>query len=202
MGDDEHERSSALARRGDAAPAAWSGDEHKLALDAAEEAGLDRREAELESYTAGFKGGMTLEDPDDKAIVFRGRTVLDEKEFRQSITPTIRFLQLPRDQVALRIHDGEFELRIGRTAAEAASPALDSAKLALRVWIAAGLLGWAVSELAQWAALLLWGLGLFGGALILRHGFVNGRSLIGARMTLALAMLAQEEQLILPPAKR
>ena len=199
--DDAQAGAGALARRESDATTPWRGDEHKLAVEAADEAGLDAREAELASYTEGFKQGMVIDDPDDRSIVLFGRTVLNEKEFRRAITPMIRFLQLPRDQVALRIHDGEFELRVGRGAADAASPALDSAKVALRVWIAAGLLGWALSTVGQAFAMIVWGLGLLVGGWVLRQGLVNGRSLLAARLTVGLAMLAQEEQLILPPAK-
>ena len=126
---------------------AWTGDDHKLAVSAAKEAGLDTVDLEVESYTEGFKQGLTLDDPADHAIVIRGRTVLKEKQLRKSLSPTLRFLRLSRDVVGLRVHDGNFELRIARSAAEQAAPAMDSAKVALQVWVAAGILGFALGQL-------------------------------------------------------
>lgn len=190
----------ALARLDDGP---WRGDEHELRLTAAREAGLDTREVELELYTAGFKAGMTLDDPADHAIVLRGRTVLRDKQLRRSLRPTLRFLSLDLDHVGLRIHDGEFELRVSGAAADRAKPALDSAKVVLKLWIGAGLLGLLANFALGWAwlAALIWGLGLLAGGWTLRQGMISGRSLLAARLTLALAMLAQEEQLILPPAR-
>lgn len=191
----------ALAKLGEGE--VWRGDEHGLRLAAAREAGLDAKAVELELYTEGFRSGMTLDDPEDHAIVLRGRTVLREKQLRRSLHPTVRFLGLPADQVGLRIHDGEFELRVSSSAAESARPALDSAKLVLKLWLGAGLLGllaWNLLDLG-WLAALLWGVGLLGGAYVLRQGMVSGRALLAARLMTALAMLAQEEQLILPPAR-
>lgn len=186
---------------------AWRGDEHGLRLQAAREAGLaaqDIDEVELELYTEGFKTGMTLDDPADHAIVLRGRTVLSDKQMGKALRPTLRFLGLRPDQVALRVHDGEFELRVEPNAAEQATPAIDSAKLVLRLWIGLGGVGafaWFWFDLA-WVAGLVWGGALIAGGYVLRQGAVSGRALLGARLTVALAMLAQQEQLILPPAKR
>ncbi|NVB40478.1 hypothetical protein G6O69_21740 [Pseudenhygromyxa sp. WMMC2535] len=182
---------------------AWRGDEHGLRLQAAREAGLDASEVELELFTEGFKTGMTLDDPADHAIVLRGRTVLRERQLSKALRPTIRFLKLPADQLALRVHDGEFELRVARTVAEQGSPALDSAKTALKLWLGFGLLGllaWNTLEIA-WLSALLWGGALLGGAFVLRRGLVSGRAMLAARLITALAMLAQEEKLILPPAR-
>lgn len=196
--------SKALAKLDDGA--AWRGDEHDLRLAAAREAGLSAEElgdVELELFTAGFKAGMTLDDRADRSIVLRGRTVLREKQMIKALNPTLRFLSIPRDQIALRIHDGEFELRIGRAAVDAAKPALDHAKLTLRLWFGAGLTGlvlWGMFKLA-WAASILWGLALVVGGYVLRKGTFSGRSMLAARLTVALAMLAKEEQLILPPAR-
>jgi|GEM_PF-1082969 len=179
----------------------WSGDEHALRLASAREAGLDTREIELEFYTEGFRAGMTLDDSDDHAIVLRGRTVLRESQLRKALRPTVRFLGLPADQVGLRVHDGGFELRVSSSAAEQAKPVLDSAKLVLKLWLGMGLLGLLANNIMgwSWVAALLWGLGLLGGAYVLRQGMVSGRALLAARLMTALAMLAQEEQLILPP---
>jgi hypothetical protein len=194
----------ALSKLGEHEP--WRGDEHELRLAAAREAGLGADElgdVELELFTEGFKAGMVLDDPDDRAIVLRGRTILRDKQMSKALGPTLRFLGVSIDQVALRIHDGEFELRIGRAAAEAAKPALDSAKVTLKLWLGVGLLGflaWNMFSLG-WLASILWGGGLIVGAYVLRQGTVSGRSLLAARLAVALAMLAREEKLILPPAR-
>jgi hypothetical protein len=184
----------------------WRGDEHELRLNAAREAGLaseELAEVELDLFTEGFKAGMVLDDPADHCIVLRGRTVLREKQMGKALRPTLKFLGLTKDQVALRIHDGEFELRVSPNAAEAAKPALDSAKLVLRLWIGLGLVGaliWYWFDIA-WLTTLVWGAALLGGAYVLRQGAVSGRALLGARLTVALAMLAQEEKLVLPPSR-
>jgi hypothetical protein len=185
---------------------AWRGDEHELRLSAAREAGLETEEVnevELGLFTDGFKTGMTLDDPADRAIVLRGRTVLREAQMGKALHPTLRFLSIPPDQVALRVHDGEFELRVSENVADAAKPALDSAKLVLRLWIglgAVGMLAWYWFNLG-WLAAILWGGALVGGGWVLRQGAVSGRALLGARLTVALAMLAQQEKLILPPSR-
>ena len=44
-------------------------------------------------------------------------------------------------------------------------------------------------------------LALVVGGYVLRKGTFSGRSMLAARLTVALAMLAKEEQLILPPAR-
>lgn len=196
--------SKAISKLDDAT--AWRGDEHELRLAAAREAGLadeDVGEVELELFTAGFKAGMVLDDPADRAIVFRGRTILRDKQMLEALLPALRFLSISRDQIALRIHDGEFELRITRAAVDRAQPALDHAKLTIKLWFGAGLTGlvlWNMFKLA-WAATILWGLALVVGGYVLRQGTFSGRSMLAARMTVALAMLAKEEKLILPPAK-
>ena len=184
----------------------WRGDEHELRLAAAREAGLEAAEVdevELSLFTEGFKAGMTLDDPEDRAIVLRGRTVLREKQMSKALGPTFKFLGIPKDQLALRIQDGEFELRVSQNVAEAATPALDAAKLVLKLWIGLGLVGmlaWVWFDLA-WLTALLWGGALVMGGYTLREGAVSGRAMLGARLTMALAMLAQEEKLILPPAR-
>jgi hypothetical protein len=184
----------------------WRGDEHGLRVSAAREAGLEHEEVnevELELFTEGFKAGLTLDDPSDHNIVLRGRTVLREQQLQQSLRPLMRVLSVTIEQFTLRVHDGEFELRVLPNAAEAATPALDSAKTVLKLWIAAGLVGlaiWTQLEIA-WLTMLVWGGGLLGGGYMLRQGAVSGRALLGARLTVALAMYAQQEQLILPPSR-
>jgi hypothetical protein len=184
----------------------WRGDEHGMRLAAAREAGLETQEindVELDLYTEGFKAGMTLDDPADHTIVLRGRTVLTDKQMGKALRPTLRFLSLAPDQVALRIHDGEFELRVAPNAAEAAKPALAAAKVVLQLWISLGVMGmlaWSWFDLT-WLATIIWGGALLGGGYVLRQGAISGRAVLGARLTMALAMLAQQEQLILPPAR-
>ena len=73
----------------------------------------------------------------------------------------------------------------------------------LKLWLGAaltGFLAWNMFGL-DWLATIIWGLALLVGAWTLRQGTVSGRSMLAARLTVALAMLAQEEQLILPPAR-
>lgn len=193
------EPNSALAP---ADEAAWRGDEHRIKVAAAQEAGLDVGQEEIDLYTAGFKAGMTLSDPADKAIVFRGRTVLDTAEMSASLKPLFRFLKLSQEFVALRVHDGEFELRIAGNAAEQAKPTMDSAKVALQLWVGAGFLGLFAYQWVEWLAGILWGLGLLVGGWTLRQGLVSGRALLAARIAVGLGMLAREEQLVLPPAAR
>lgn len=178
----------------------WRGDDHQIAVASAKEAGLSEVDAELESFTEGFRAGMVVEDPEDRAIVVRGRTVLKEKQLRKAIDPTLRFLKIPPTEMALRLHDGEFELRVGRAVADNARPVLDSAKVALQVWIATGLIGLFVMQWSNAGAAIMWGLGLVLGGWTMRQGLVNGRSMMAARLTVALAMLSKEEGLILPPA--
>ncbi len=181
----------------------WRGDEHGLRLQAAREAGLDVADVELELFTEGFKAGMTADDKADHALVMRGRTVLKENQLRKALRPTLRFLELPIDEVGLRLHDGEFELRVPAKLAERAGPALDSAKVVLKLWLGFGLLGLIATRVMglDWLAAVLWGVGLVLGAYWLRRGLVTGRSMLAARLTVALAMLAKEEKLILPPSK-
>lgn len=191
------------AKRSDAAASsrpAWRGDEHRLQVAAAAEAGLDRSKVEVDLYSQAFSHGMTVEDPYDGAIVARGRTVLGRKELFDTLRPTLHYLGVARDAVRIQVHDGSFELRIGRRAAEASSPALDSAKLALQLWIGFGLVGLAAYMfLPMGFAAIAWGVGLVVGGWQLRRGLASGRAMLGARLALALGMLAQEEKLILPP---
>jgi hypothetical protein len=185
---------------------AWRGDEHELRVTAAREAGLASEEIDevgLELFTEGFKAGLTLDDPADHNIVLRGRTVLREQQLSKALRPILRVLSVTIKQFTLRVHDGEFELRVLPNAAEAATPALDSAKTVLKLWVGVGLVGlaiWTQLEVA-WLTMLVWGGGLLAGGYILRKGAVSGRALLGARLTVALAMYAQQDQLILPPSR-
>jgi hypothetical protein len=184
----------------------WRGDEHELRVKAAREAGLGAEEideVELELFTEGFKAGLTLDDPVDHNIVLRGRTVLREQQLSKALRPVLRLLSLTIEQFSLRVRDGEFELRVLPNAAEQATPALDSAKTVLKLWLGVGLVGlliWTQLEIA-WLTMLIWGGGLIAGGYMLRRGAVSGRALLGARLTVALAMYAQQEKLILPPSR-
>lgn len=189
---------TAIAQRG------WRGDEHKLQLDAAKEVGLDGSDVEVDLYTQGFREGSTLEDPDDHAIVFRGRTVLKAPELRHSLRPLLRYLGVSQDAVAVRVHDGTFEIRLSRRAAETSPAGLDSAKLALKLFVGFGLLGLTIMMwspfFAEAGAAVVWGIGLLLGGWQLRRGIASGRAMLAARFALGLAMLAKEEQLIMPLA--
>jgi hypothetical protein len=181
----------------------WRGDEHELRLAAAREAGLETRDLEVDLFTEGFKAGMTAKDPRDSSIVLRGRTVLTDKQLRKSLRPALRFLGVSLDQVAIRVVDGEFEVRVSGSAVEQAPSATDAIRVVLKLWFGFGLLGliaWRAFDL-PWLASLLWGGALIVGSVALRRGVVSGRSMLAARLTVALALLAKEEKLILPPAK-
>jgi hypothetical protein len=188
----------AIATRG------WRGDEHKLQVEAAGEVGLEQGDVEVDLYTQGFRNGLTLEDPDDRAIVLRGRTVLRDRELHQSLKPLLRFVGVAYDAVMVRVHDGRFEIRVASRAAASSSPALENARLALKLWFGFGLLGLSMllwsPFLAQPSAAVLWGVGLMLGGWQLRKGIAGGRSMLAARLAIGLAMMAKEEQLILPPA--
>jgi hypothetical protein len=195
--------SRALARRPDASVKPWRGDDHKLQLEAAAEAGLSptqQRQTELDLYAEGFGSGITLDDALDGAIVARGRTVLREAELRRSLRPALQYLGIAADATLVRVHDGSFELRVAKRAAEAGKPTLEAGKVALRTWVGAGLVGLAFYLLiAPAAAGLLWGIGLLLGGWQLRRGMADGRAMLAGRLALGLGMLAQEEKIILPP---
>jgi hypothetical protein len=184
----------------------WRGDDHKLAVETAEEAGLDRAEAEIDSYTRGFQAGIVIQDEFDGAIVARGRTVLREAELARTLRPALQYLGVSRDDYKVSVHDGAFELRVAKKVADASSPALpalDSAKLALRSMLGFGLVGGALYSFATpWLAAIAWGLGLLVAGWQLRRGVASGRTMLSARLALALGMLAREEKLILPPQGR
>ncbi len=198
--DDAGER--ALSRPGPAVIQPWRGDDHKLQVEAAQSVGLVGDEVALELYTKGFSAGMTIDDPLDGAIVARGRTPLKEAELMKSVRPAMRYLGVGPEYVALRVHDGKFELRIHKRAAEAGKPVYEAGKLTLKLWIGFGLLGWTAMRFAflpEFVTAILWGVGLLLGAWQLRRGMASGRAMLAARISMALGMLAQAEQLVLPP---
>jgi hypothetical protein len=182
----------------------WRGDEHKLQVSAASEAGLEADSVEVDLYAQAFRAGMTIDDPHDGAIVVRGRTVLRDNELRDALKPLLHYLRVPYDALRVWVHDGSFEVRISRRAAEAGRPAVENAKITLKLWFGFGLLGLTVllwsPFFAQAGAALLWGTGLILGGWQLRHGLASGRAMLAARLALGLGMLAREQQLILPPA--
>jgi hypothetical protein len=171
-------------------------------VESAAEAGLQKNDVALELLTQGFSAGITIDDPLDGAIVARGRTVLKKKELDRSLLPALRYLGIPKDSVGTRVHDGAFEVRIARTVAESHRPALGAAHTTLRIWIGFGLLGLAAYFwLPPFTAAIFWGLGLALGGMNLRRGLATGRSMLAARVAIGLAMISQEEKLILPPAE-
>lgn len=194
----------ALAKREEAGLAtglAWSGDEHRIRSAAAKEAGLDATSVEADFFTAGFKAGIVLQDPFDGAIVARGRTVLEEKELFASLRPALHYLGVRKDDYKVKVNSGRFELRLSKQVAEQSSPVIESAKLALQVFIGFGIFGFAAYQwMPQYVAGIIWGIGLLLGGWQLRSGLVSGRAMLSARLAVALGLLAQEEQLILPPA--
>lgn len=188
---------TSLARAGEA----WRGDDHALQVQAAKEAGLPASQAAIDLFTEGFRRGLVEKDPADGAIVLRGRTVLKAEELEQRVKPMLRFLRLAPDASRVRVVDGEFELRVAGSAAEASEPAQGAAKMVLMIWIASALLGFFLLGSSQFAALLVWSAGLLVGASALRRGLISGRTMLAARLAVGLGILAHEEQLILPPAR-
>lgn len=184
------------------APAAtpWRGDEHRLQVLAAREAGLPATQVALDLYTEGFKAGLCERDPVDHALVVRGRTVLSTAELERCLRPMFRFLRIGPDSVRARVFDGQFELRIDARAAEASEPVQGATRQVLLMWVAGGLLGWWLKSTWQLGTMVVWVSSLLLGALILRRSLVSGRTMLAARVAVGLAMLAHEEQLILPPA--
>ncbi len=178
----------------------WRGDEHKLQVMAAQEAGLAPTQVAVDLYTEGFKAGLVERDAVDGAIVFHGRTVLKAEELERSLRPMLRFLRIGPDAVRTRVFDGQFELRVAAGAAEVGAPVQSATRTVLLMWMAGGLLGWWMLAVSRVATFLVWGLSLLVGAYSLRRGLVSGRTMLAARLAVGLAMLAHEEQLILPPA--
>lgn len=190
---DADDRSKALARPG------WRGDEHKLQVLAAQEAGLASGQVAVDLYTEGFKKGITERDRADGAIVLRGRTILKTEELERCLRPMFQFLRVGADAVRMRVFDGNFEVRVAAQAAEASAPVQGAARSVLLMWMAGGLLGWWMLSVSRVTTFLVWGITLLLGAWSLRRGLVSGRTMLAARMAVGLALLAHEEQLILPP---
>lgn len=179
----------------------WRGDEHKLQVQAASEAGLPATQVAVDLYTEGFKAGLQERDPADGAIVLRGRTVLKAEELERSLRPALRFLRIGPEAARARVFDGQFELRIAAHAAEASAAVQGAARTVILMWMAGGLLGWWMLSISRVTTFLVWGITLLLGAWSLRRGLVSGRTMLAARLAVALGMLAHEEQLILPPAE-
>lgn len=190
------------ARKGETSAAGWSGNEHRLVADAAAEAGLDRSDTEVDSFTQGFSNGIVIDDPYDGAIVARGRTVLGTAELGKALRPAMTYLGVSKTDYKVKVERGDFEVRVAKRAADGSSPALEHGKLALQVWVGFGLLGVAAYQfLPSFVSAIVWGAGLLLGAWQLRRGLASGRAMLGAQLALALGMLAHEEQLILPPVQ-
>jgi hypothetical protein len=199
---DDERGERALARPGPAVVQPWRGDDHKLQVEAAQSVGLVGDEIALDLYTKGFSAGMTIDDPLDGAIVARGRTPLKESELIKSVRPAMRYLGVGPEYVALRVHDGKFELRIMKRAAEAGKPVYEAGKVTLKLWLGFGLIGFTLLRFAfvpDFVVAILWGLALLLGGWQLRKGMASGRAMLAARIAMALGMLAQAEQLVLPP---
>jgi hypothetical protein len=178
----------------------WRGDEHVLQVESAAEAGVPVDEAAVDLYTKGFSAGITVDDPGDRAIVARGRTVLNEAELRRSLRPALRFLGIAPELVDVAVLDGRFVMRIHKTAAEGTKPLYEAGKLTLQLWVGFGMLGLAAMRfMPEFVTAILWGVGLMLGGWQLRRGMASGRAMIAARMAIALALMAQQEQLVLPP---
>jgi hypothetical protein len=178
----------------------WRGDEHVLQVESAAEAGVPVDEAAIDLYTKGFSAGITIDDPVDRAIVARGRTVLDEAELRRSLKPALRFLGIAPELVDVAVIDGRFVMRIDKKATEGSRPMYDAGKVTLQLWLGFGLLGLAALRfMPEFVTAILWGVGLMLGGWQLRRGMASGRAMIAARMAIALGVMAQQEQLVLPP---
>lgn len=178
----------------------WRGNDHLDAVDAAQEAGLSGKNTELDLFTQAFAASTQLDDPEDHSISIRGRTTLKSEELLKCLYPTMRFLRLRKEDVVARVYDGNFELRVSNKAAQTAPSNIGHAKVALQVLLGGGLLGWAFMQFANWLTALVWGAALLTAGWILRRGLVSGRAIMGARLAKSLAILAQEEGLILPEA--
>ena len=179
----------------------WNGDDHRLAVQSAKEAGLREGDAALDSFTAGFSEAMVVDDPSDHAIVARGRTVLRQKQLEKVLLPALKFLGITRDAYRVRLHDGEFELRLDKIAVDRAASTQSAPVDALKTFAGFGLLGFAVYQLiVPWAAGIIWGVGLLLGGWQLRRGLTSGRAMLAGKLAIALGMIAKEEGLVLPPA--
>lgn len=198
MADDTDDR-GALTPRDEG----WRGDDHALRVAAAEEVGLTRGDVAVDLYRRGFTHGLTAKDPVDGALVLRGRTVLNDDQLLAAMKKIFRHLHLAIDGLRVRVHDGEFEVRIASAVADDASAALANAmRRALVIWIVAAIAGGLAYSIAPALALLVFGPGLLLGGFILRRGIEEGRVAFTLKMVDELALLADREQLILPPATR
>jgi hypothetical protein len=185
-----------------AASPPWRGDEHQLQVQAAGDAGLPTDEVALDLYTKGFSAGITIDDPLDGALVARGRTLLAAAELRATLRPVLRYLGVAPELVDVEVVDGRFVMRIHKKATEGTKPAYEAGKLTLQIWIGFGLLGIAAMRfLPSFFSAIFWGIGLMLGAWQLRRGLASGRAMLGARVAIALGMVAQTDQLVLPPEK-
>lgn len=202
MAGDSSDSSRLPVRKGETAAAGWSGDEHRLGAEAAAEAGLDRSDTEVDSFTRGFSSGIVIDDPYDGAIVARGRTVLGSDELGKALRPAMQYLGVSKTDYKVKVERGDFEVRVAKRAADGSSPVLEAGKIALQIWVGFGLLGFAAYQfLPSFVSAIAWGAGLLLGAWQLRRGLASGRAMLGAQLAIALGMLAHEEQLILPPAR-
>ncbi len=182
-------------------PAGWRGDEHRLQVSAADEAGLATDEVSLELYRKGFIGGLQIRDPLDHALVLRGRTVLGETQLKPALRRIFTHLSLGARNFSLRVDDGEFELRVADQVARSGGSATEAMRRTLLVFVVSGFVGLLFLKSASFISLLIWSAGLLGGASLLRRGVKDGRIQLAARLVDELAKLAEREQLILPPSE-
>lgn len=186
----------------DAADPPWRGDEHQLQVQAAADAGLAIDEVALDLYTKGFSAGITIDDPLDGALVARGRTLLAASELRATLRPVLRYLGVAPELVDVEVVDGRFVMRIHKKATEGTKPVYEAGKLTLQIWFGFGLLGFAAGRfMPAFVSAIFWGIGLMLGAWQLRRGLATGRAMLGARVAIALGMVAQTDKLVLPPEK-
>ncbi|MBC8074383.1 MAG: hypothetical protein IAG13_39045 [Deltaproteobacteria bacterium] len=125
---------------------------------------------------------------------------MNEAELRRSLRPALRFLGIAPELVDVAVIDGRFVMRIHKKAAEGTKPLYEAGKLTLQLWVGFGMLGLAAMRfMPEFVSAILWGVGLMLGGWQLRRGMASGRAMIAARMAIALALMAQQEQLVLPP---
>jgi len=177
----------------------WRGDEHRIQTQAAAEAGIEPAGVALALYRRGFASALTVRDPVDGGLVVRGRTVLRRDQLKAAVLDAFTNLGLVGG-VAIRLHDGDFELRVPAKAIEGSAYALDTTRRALVAFVVGGLVGLFFLRTSSALALLAFSFGLLGGAWVLRSGLGRARELVASRLLDELARLAHHEQLILPPA--
>jgi len=183
-------------------PDGWNGDDHHVEVESAAEAGLRGADAALESFTRGFSEAIVVDDPKDHAVVAHGRTVLNKKQLNNVFNPAMRFLGIARDSFRVRLHDGEFEVRLDKTAVESAATAEGGPREALKAFLGFGGTGLLLyTMVVPWAGGIAWGIGMLVGGWQLRRGLVSGREMLAGKLAIALGMIAQEEGLVLPPTK-